>query len=54
MSKNTALEDLDCSKNQLTKLFSIKNTWNAKCYRPQYTDSKHTTTTDNLVITIKK
>ena len=54
ISKNTALTSLVCYNNQLTTLYSIKNDWDIANYRPQYTDSTHTTTTDSLVITIKK
>jgi len=54
LSKNTALTSLECDSNNLTTLYSIKDTWDTYNYRPQYTDSTHTTSTDSLVITIKK
>lgn len=53
VSKNAALQLLDCRNNQLTSLFSIKDTWATESYRPQYTDSSHIDTTNSLVITIK-
>lgn len=53
LSKNILLEVLVCSYNQITTLYSNKDTWDTWYYRPQYTGSTRTTTTDNLVITIK-
>ncbi|MBZ9685713.1 leucine-rich repeat domain-containing protein [Clostridium estertheticum] len=53
VSKITALDNLSCAHNQITSLFSIKDTWYTQGYRPQYTDSSHTETTDTLIITIK-
>ena len=54
LSKNAALDDLNCSYNELKTLYSITDTWDTTDYRTQYTDSTHTTTTDSLVITIKR
>ncbi len=54
VSKNTVLSSLYCVYNNLTSLYSIKDTWNNEDYKTQYTDSTHTTTKDNLTITIKK
>ncbi|MCB2340910.1 leucine-rich repeat domain-containing protein [Clostridium estertheticum] len=53
VSKNIALDHLNCYDNQLKTLYSITNTWDIYGYRPQYTDSSQTTTTDSLAITIK-
>jgi len=47
ISKNTALTYLNCSSNNLTTLYSIKDTWDTYNYRPQYTDSTHTTSTNS-------
>ncbi|MBU3102448.1 MULTISPECIES: Ig-like domain-containing protein [Clostridium] len=53
LSKNTALTELDCVDNELTTLYSTKDTWDTSFYRLQHKDSSQTTTTKNLVITIK-
>ncbi|WP_246578332.1 hypothetical protein [Clostridium frigoris] len=34
----TALTTLYCGNNELTTLYSAKDTWNSIFYRPQYTD----------------
>ena len=54
VSKNIKLRGLNCKYNQLTNLYSIEDTWDSTSYTPQYTDSTRKTTTDSLVITIKK
>ncbi|MCB2300567.1 leucine-rich repeat domain-containing protein [Clostridium tagluense] len=53
VSKNTALKDFSCANNELTTLCSAKDTWNPIFYRPQYTNSTHTTTTAGLTVKIK-
>ncbi|MBW9170792.1 Ig-like domain-containing protein [Clostridium estertheticum] len=54
VSKNIVLVNLSCFKNQLKTLYSIKNTWAISDYATQYIDTTDTTTTDSLVVTIKK
>ncbi|MGH4124678.1 MAG: leucine-rich repeat domain-containing protein [Clostridium sp.] len=61
VSKNIVLTDLFCTNNQLTTLFYNnklttyyvqRETW-YDWYKLQYTDSSHTKTTNNLVLTAK-